>query len=439
MYTRKNKYSSSTSDDCTSSCDTSSSSNDSSSSDDVILLKNDFDDELAFQTNFLKDLLITMGEKNGTIDKIIKTYESVTSKKNSIWNLLFLEFYGALSYANDGCVIDFRNNTVIGIFGNNCSGKTSIIDVIQFVLFGETNRFGSESQIKSLVNAITKKCYCKALVSNNNKGYVFEINCSVDKNNKFHFKRSVSSCKLDSSNNIIQNTLKDEPNLDVNDLFGSFDLFNSIHSMQNGYFPSSVIPFMSLPSETCHNIFRILLHNDSLIKCLFYLMNNDTLDNNLKKIFSVLYRKSISEETTILNYLIPKIVNHTNKIIKDIYDFEVRAYYSKTEYVFFQEYHKKFDRCLQLTGFKRNIFNVSLSMCFHKLFYGDKCGLFICDEFIDYPTEEKLVIFTKILNNLRNHYNNIIVMSVHDKAINKLCDNMFTINTKNGSSSLSVL
>lgn len=425
-------YNSDSSDDIYSNDDTS--SNISNEEPVIIPINKNVKNELEFQKILMTDILISMGKKNKTIRKIFQLYESMYDRvlqldKNFIWKMISLEFSGIISYGSEISKFDFRNRPVIGIQGNNSSGKSSIIDIIQFILFGETNRFGS--QIFDLVNKSTKKCYCKAVVRYDNSGYIFEINCSVSKNNIISFERITRSCDLDINDNIIKGSIKD---IRPNYLFGSFDIFNIMYSIQLGMYPTSTYKFTNMEFDEQQSILDQLLNNDVLVRCL-RLLCMEQMNDKMKNVFQNLYTNIISSEM-IIKYLIPKVVYRINKILEKITDFTIIPYESQDGCIFFEGCSEKFKRPhnplgkYELSRNESSLLNSVIAVSFRLLRNDNKCGLFVFDEFIDYPEDDTIVITKKLLRYMKKYYNNICLMSVHGNAIEKTCGNIFRINSE---------
>lgn len=94
------------------------------------------------------------------------------SAKNSKWSLKHLKFDNTFAYG-EGNVIDFSKlSGVVGIFGPNRSGKSSIVGTIMYSLFNDTDR-GSMKNLH-VINARKPHCYSRAVVDVNGTDYVIE-------------------------------------------------------------------------------------------------------------------------------------------------------------------------------------------------------------------------------------------------------------------------
>lgn len=92
--------------------------------------------------------------------------------RNAKWSLRHLKFDNTLAYG-EGNVINFENlNGIVGIFGPNRSGKSSVVGTVMYALFNSTDR----GSIKNLhvINARKPYCYTRAIVNVNGGDYVIE-------------------------------------------------------------------------------------------------------------------------------------------------------------------------------------------------------------------------------------------------------------------------
>lgn len=92
--------------------------------------------------------------------------------RNTKWSLRHLQFDNTFTYG-EGNVLSFdQMNGIVGIFGPNRIGKSSIIGSMMYALFNTTDR----GNVKNLhvVNVRQPYCYTKAIVNVNGTNYVIE-------------------------------------------------------------------------------------------------------------------------------------------------------------------------------------------------------------------------------------------------------------------------
>ena len=109
-------------------------------------------------------------ELNRTYNKIIEEKEEVSRNVN--WKLTNFEFDNLFNYGEDNN-INFENlNGIIGIFGKNFSGKSSIIDAALYTLFNTTSK--NERKNLNVINQNRESGVGKLTIDCNNKTYTVE-------------------------------------------------------------------------------------------------------------------------------------------------------------------------------------------------------------------------------------------------------------------------
>jgi DNA repair exonuclease SbcCD ATPase subunit/DNA repair exonuclease SbcCD nuclease subunit len=141
-------------------------------------------------TSLIKNYHSSIVYSDDTWQKIndqIKSYlQQVSSSdecaRNAKWSLKNLKFDNLFSYGEEN-EINFDNlNGVVGIFGSNRAGKSSIVGSIMYSLFNTTDR----GPMKNLHICNIRKdyCYSKASISVNGIDYIIERQTSKNENKK---------------------------------------------------------------------------------------------------------------------------------------------------------------------------------------------------------------------------------------------------------------
>ena len=102
--------------------------------------------------------------------------------RNSKWSLRRLEWDNLFSYG-EGNVINFEKlNGIVGIFGPNRTGKSSIVGTLMYSLFNATDR----GPIKNINICNVRKDYCsaRAILDHNGSTYVIERQTAKNTNKK---------------------------------------------------------------------------------------------------------------------------------------------------------------------------------------------------------------------------------------------------------------
>jgi DNA repair exonuclease SbcCD ATPase subunit len=128
------------------------------------------------------------------INNLIKGYVSQLSNeeivRNSKWSLKHLKFDNVLAYGESN-VIDFdKLSGIVGIFGPNRIGKSSVVGTIMYSLFNSTDR-GSVKNMH-VVNMRKPHCYSRAIINCDGVDYAIERQTVKSQNKKGQFSSSTS-------------------------------------------------------------------------------------------------------------------------------------------------------------------------------------------------------------------------------------------------------
>lgn len=126
-------------------------------------------------SEYLKSLSeITDDELSEVIQLNVETNRLLPIQKltrNVTWSPIKLEFSNMFSYGEEN-LIEFDNfKGIYGIFSSNASGKSSILDILSFVIYDKSTRASKASQI---LNNTKEKFYCKFQFSLNGTEYFIE-------------------------------------------------------------------------------------------------------------------------------------------------------------------------------------------------------------------------------------------------------------------------
>ncbi|HEY9703576.1 MAG TPA: metallophosphoesterase [Allocoleopsis sp.] len=108
----------------------------------------------------------------------LKDHLNYSSNRDSRWKILEIEFMNIFIYGDNHVnKISFDNNTgtdtgnIIGILGNNAIGKSSIIQIILYCLFGNISKSKSYSN-RNIINKKEKNFYIKMTILLDSKKYI---------------------------------------------------------------------------------------------------------------------------------------------------------------------------------------------------------------------------------------------------------------------------
>ena len=145
------------------------------------------------------------------IDLLFKKYleniPSILTSNNKKWSIHNLSFENTFSYGKDN-FINFDNlDGVVGLFGNNRAGKSSIPGSLMYCLYNSTDRGSIKNQ--NIIN--TRKGHCKssAVISSDQKKYLIE-RTTTKKSDKKGKVTSSTELTLKSLDNNFENNETEE-------------------------------------------------------------------------------------------------------------------------------------------------------------------------------------------------------------------------------------
>jgi DNA repair exonuclease SbcCD ATPase subunit/predicted phosphodiesterase len=148
------------------------------------------------------------------VKKFMSTIPSLEAKTDPRWSLKRLEFENTFGYGKDNVINFDELEGVVGLFGPNRAGKSSICGTLMYTLFNTTDR-GSISNLH-VIN--TRKGYCKSKATISKSGKIYEIERqSVKKESRKNGLSAVTHLNLyevDNDGNVI-NDLCDEQRKDT--------------------------------------------------------------------------------------------------------------------------------------------------------------------------------------------------------------------------------
>jgi len=143
------------------------------------MLREDLRD-VAVQEKLIREYLEDYELEEETIQKVFelnKKYNSIVEENEEVsrnvnWRLKSIEWDNLFNFA-EGNKINFENlDGIVGIFGKNYSGKSSIIDSILYTLFNSTSK--NERKNLNIINQNKEVGLGKAVLAVNDSEYVIE-------------------------------------------------------------------------------------------------------------------------------------------------------------------------------------------------------------------------------------------------------------------------
>jgi DNA repair exonuclease SbcCD ATPase subunit len=201
-----------------------------------------------------------------------------TDNIKNIWNINFIEFENILGYQKKQN-IDFnkiRNkNKLCGLFGKNAQGKSSIISIILFSIFGS---------IPDIINNDIPNKYNKKLKTN----ILFNLGTDL-----YNIQRTIRTVKLFKNNINISENNKVNTNIKIKNLIGDINIIKNTNiSLQEQH--NNII--------YCSNSDKLKILKKILGLDIYELIFNNIKDNikNLESKYKIL-NQFISNSKIILN------------------------------------------------------------------------------------------------------------------------------------------
>ena len=142
------------------------------------------------------------------INEQLKNYlvSSITKEevvRNTQWFIRHLAFDNMFSYGLKNSINFDSLKGVVGIFGPNRIGKSSIVGTIMYSLFNTTDRGPTKNL--NVCNARKPFCYTKMIINVNGVDYVIERQTTKNENKQSIISASTSLnvCKIDNQGNVI--------------------------------------------------------------------------------------------------------------------------------------------------------------------------------------------------------------------------------------------
>ncbi len=153
----------------------------------------------------------------------LKFNKSLTSS-SSTWNILELSFDHLFGYGMDNKII-FDGRGIIGIFGSNSIGKSTIIDIIIFMLYGRITRYASgNSTPKELIHEKQKSFQATIKIQISGVVYTIHKKGTRDKHNKIKIEEEMFK---DTGENLTEEQ-RGKTDKVIRDLIGSVEQFLSL-------------------------------------------------------------------------------------------------------------------------------------------------------------------------------------------------------------------
>lgn len=257
-------------------------------------LRNDPDSVVSLFNDFMasQNQIFLSNEQKEKAHEQIKTYieqynnmpnvEAAIATGNQQWTVKWLEFGNLFRYG-DNNKIDFEKQTgLIGLFGKNKIGKSSVIAATMYALFNTTDR--GSIKASDIINKRKNSCWAKICFNHDGIDYVIERETtrtnqkdptkSATKVNFFELKQKSNGSIVKVERNGIS---RDETDKEIRKLIGTPEDFLMTSLASQG----DIMRFINEGSTNRKKILNRFLDID-LFEKLYALVKNDVITLNAK-------------------------------------------------------------------------------------------------------------------------------------------------------------
>tara|TARA_R110002074_G_scaffold283977_1_gene455611 strand:- start:528 stop:3683 length:3156 start_codon:yes stop_codon:yes gene_type:complete len=157
--------------------------------------------DAAVQKQLIKEYIKDYNPSDETLDKVLdlnKKYNSVVEQNEEVsrnvnWKLKSLEWDNLFNYGEQNKINFEKLNGIVGIFGKNYSGKSSVIDSLLYTVYNSTSKNSRKNL--HLINQTKEECRGRAEISINNS--VFKIERVSEKYEKRLHGNTTMEAKTD--------------------------------------------------------------------------------------------------------------------------------------------------------------------------------------------------------------------------------------------------
>jgi len=199
-----------------------------------VLLKENLRD-IRVQETYIKDYLSGMELDNTVINKVLdhnKKYDIIAQQneevsRNVVWKIKSAEWENLFNYGEKN-EINFENlRGLVGIFGRNYSGKSSIIDSLLFTMFNSTSK--GERKNVHIINQNRERAKGKIQIQVGDKTY--QICRNIEKYTKRLRGKETQEARVDldfsliSEDESLNGTTRNETDANIRKRFGTIEDF----------------------------------------------------------------------------------------------------------------------------------------------------------------------------------------------------------------------
>jgi len=295
-----------------------------------VVLKENLRD-IRVQETYIKDYLSGMELDNSVIDKVLdhnKKYDIIAQKneevsRNVVWKIKEVEWDNLFNYGEKNKINFERLNGLVGVFGRNYSGKSSIVDSLLFTLFNSTSK--GERKNVHIINQNKQKANGKIQIQIGENTY--QICRNIEKYTKRLKGKETQEAKVDldfsliSSNESLNGTTRNETDANIRKRFGTIEDFlltsmssqlDSLSFVKEGSTKRKEILAKFLDLEIFDKKFKMAKKDAAEMRGVMKRMQEKQWDRQIAKNQEII--KEIEEDRQTQNSLCDKLSEQSNNL-----------------------------------------------------------------------------------------------------------------------------
>lgn len=389
-----------------------------------------------YHIDYIQKYLTSIETIESDINKIIQIHTDICTKIDTIQNIpqkieiIELEFNNMLCYGKNNHIdfTKFKLNEHIGIISLNETGKTALVNIILFSLFGKNNRGDpNDTDLETcygdiIMNYNETKMDSSLTFRIDTKTYLIKRNGVGDKT-KNQILMTSTLYELD----IKKNKMIEIKNIDIEktitDLIGSYEHFVTTNVYTQNGFRKNNTKFFEMTQNDKKKYINNLLKIDvfslcrSIAKNIKINMENTHPERkNYIKYINMIQKNNLPD--FILKDNIRKIETNANLYLKDIVDFDIEFKYDKKNKIIADV--KKNGFSIVSSNYAGFLGEVALKMACNNISCHPKYNLFIIDGYWDGMYEKIVIIKKKLLDVIETQCDHPIILS-HSKPDDLQC------------------
>ena len=261
--------------------------------------------------NVEEELMDRVLDLNHKYTKMAEESESVL--RNINWQVRSLEWHNLFNYGENNYIDFDKLEGIVGIFGKNYSGKSSVIDSFLYTLFNTTSK--NERKTVNIINQNQEACAASLHITSGNKDYI--INRTAEKYTKrLKGEESIEAKtvldfdvtdKITGETRSLNGNTRNQTDAAIRRNFGTLDDF-ALTSMSSQF---GALRFIDEGSTKRKEILAKFLDLE-LFERKFKLAKEDSSDikGALKKLEKESYEEELQEATSDLAHSRAELENH---------------------------------------------------------------------------------------------------------------------------------